>query len=417
MMKGKVLLLVLICIVILSGCNSQKTESIEPEASTSIPIASDVSDNLPDDDMPEPEEDTIPIFLPDLTTEEGIEEYLLGEWFCDVSPIGRAIANMTIDEDLNVHISFYDPFEDKPKGDYKGKIKLDRIYANSNEPPDIICIQLMDEDFPKGDFFFLHRTVYDKKCVMSLFFADGKSVFNRLANIDAYENFEEYVIEELMFEKAAEESSQILPRKDDWFYAVFWGHGAYYESIWIDDVWWTPQEEDDFATVYPRAMTLYESDIPESVLYKIAPDMEFDILGDGMEKGEVYYIETDEHGNITELINAEYKEYLENNTSEQYKNLIENDSYENVSQETQDLIFEIIMTDIVEIEEYLDSGMTILFTGETTIIDGEECYDLVLGTNHEEAFVREIYYTVNIYTENVFRYDVIMDTWEIVALM
>lgn len=76
---------------------------------------------------------------------------------------------------------------------------------------------------------------------------------------------------------------------------------------------------------------------------------------------------------------------------------------------TEALIFDIIKK---EAKEYLDAGMTILFTGETITLDGADCYLVDLGTNREEQFVREIHYAVNIVTRQVYQYDVIMDTWE-----
>lgn len=398
-MKYNKLLGILICILILSACSGPKDidNSGDSEVSTNMPAFSGKPKKTQEENLDKDE--SIPISLPDLTTEEGIRDYLVGQWFCNIEYMSNVVCKMDIGDDLNINISFHDSFLDENKGDYEGKIKLDRIYANSNEAPDMISIELNDEDYPKGDFFFLHRTVYDKKRVMSLFFADGKSVFNRLANMEPNEDDDEYMIEEVMFEKETGESSQILPRKDDWFYAVFWGQGIVSESLWIDDVWWTP-EMDDSEVVYPRPMTVYEIDIPESVLYTIAPGKEFDILGEDIFKGLVYYVETDESGNIIEFIDAEYKDYLER------------ESYSNASDEVENLVFDIFTSGIVEIEEYLDVGMDILFTGETTMIDGEECYYMFLGTNHEEVFSREIHYAVNIYTEQIYRYDILEDAWE-----
>lgn len=388
MMKSKKLFVVLVCIVILSGCNMFKSEN----GDTSIPPDFGASDNF--------QERSIPMSLPDLSTEEGIREYLVGEWVFDKEYVSDVVCKMSIDEDLNVNLSFHNDYMNEPKGDYAGQIKFDRIYANPKEAPDLLSIELMDTDYPGGDFFFLHRTIYDGKRVMSWFFAgNGNCIFDMLGPDDF-----EYAPEEIMFEKVSGETSQLRPRKNDEFHAVFWGKGAEGQSLWIDDVRWTLPEQDDFASLYPRQMTLYENDAPESVLYSIAADQISDILGDDLFPGEVYFVQTDEHGNITHFINAEYKKYLEDGL------------YENIDPEIEDLIFDIIMNDIVEIQEYLDAGMTILFTGETTIIDGEECYDVVLGTNHEEHFVREIHYAVNIFTRQVYRLDVLNNRWKTVAV-
>ena len=129
-------------------------------------------------------------------------------------------------------------------------------------------------------------------------------------------------------------------------------------------------------------------------------------------KGTVYYVETDENGNMIELIDAAYKDYLEEGGDD----YIDEALYDYVDPEIKDLIYHIIMTDIFEIQEYLDDGMNILFTGESIIIDDEECYFVFLGTGQEESFVREIHYAVNPYTEQVYRYDTINDIWETVGV-
>ena len=395
MMKAKGLLIGLVCVLILSGCSKGKDEIKDAEVIAKKPPVSITSKETKDK--------IIPISLPDLTTEKGIREYLSGKWSCDAEYMGTIFCEMDIDLDLNVHILFYDGEAEESKGEYKGSIKLNRLYAGPDEAPDTIIFELKDEEYPDNEYFFLHRTVYGGKRVMSLFPREIEdSIFDKLAYIE--EDYE-YMIEEVMFEKQTEEATKILPRKDDYFYATFWGSealdgGIMTDHIWIDDVWWTPPEEDDNATMYPSRMTLYESDIPESVLYKLDPDTEFHVLGDGGEKGEVYYVETDHNGNITEFINAEYKLYLE----------IE--EYNEVSEEVEELIMAIIMDGFVEIEEYLEMGMSVLFTENKTMIDGEECYDISLGTNHEEHFVQEIHYSVNIYTGQIYRYDVIADKWE-----
>ena len=75
-----------------------------------------------------------------------------------------------------------------------------------------------------------------------------------------------------------------------------------------------------------------------------------------------------------------------------------------------------IIQEIVEIKEYLNLGMEVLITGETTIIEGQECYEVSLGTNSEDSFVREMHYAVNILTWQVYRFDILNDKWEIIGL-
>lgn len=376
------ILAVVSCIVLLSGCNKSKTENKSTEANSSTPTMSEQANNSQKDGVP------------DLSTEEGIKEYLLGEWTCKIEYVNNNnVVKMNIDKDLKVHLSICDSLTNEVKVEYKGKIKLDRKYANQDEVPDLIVIELNDKDYPRGDFFFLNRTIYDGKRVMSLFFAgNGESIFNRLVNIDNSED-EGYLPEEIICEKASGEKSKLGVRKNEEFYAVFWGHEIHYESIWMDDVLWIPTEEDDYVEKYPRPMTAYENHEQESVLYSMAPGKDFDILGDDMFKGLVYFVQTDENGNIIELLNVEYKEYIE------------------------ELVLNIIEDNIVqEIQDNLDAGMSILFTGEITTIDGEDCYVISLGTNHEDHFVKEVIYAVNVNTEQMYRLDVLKDIWESVAV-
>jgi hypothetical protein len=64
--------------------------------------------------------------------------------------------------------------------------------------------------------------------------------------------------------------------------------------------------------------------------------------------------------------------------------------------------------------EYLDMGMSVLVTGETEeISDFPVCMIVMVGTSHEEHFVREIYYAVTP-EGGVFRLEPIMGEWELV---
>ncbi|MDD2625641.1 MAG: hypothetical protein PHR55_02670, partial [Bacilli bacterium] len=204
----------------------------------------------------------------------------------------------------------------------------------------------------------------------------------------------------ITFKKATGEMSQLKPRKNDHFYAVYWGKDEKGKSLWLDDALWIPTEEDDYTTVYPKEINYYDDELQESILYSISLEAISDILGDDLFPGNVYYVETDEKGNITHFIGAERKEFLEESA---------------IGYETESLIFDIIY-DVEEIQEYLDMGMRILYNGETITLDGEECYIVELGTDHEEQFVREIFYAVNINTYQVYHYDVLTDTWEPVAM-
>ena len=386
MKKSIRMLLVFITIIFLTGCKGPKPEVIENNKPTTV---------LPVVKKPKPTIVKEPsISPPDLETEQGVREYLVGDWVCEIEYMSNIVANMTIHENLDVELSFYDSYINDLVVDYKGDIMFKRIYRDEEDAPDIITLQLNKEPYIECDYYFFHRTIYDGKRAMSLFFADLE---NSVFDIFTEDNGLEYTMGEVVFEKVTGEVSEVKLRKNDEFYAVFWGHGVHYESIWIDDVEWEPREE-DYNFNYPVPMIVNENEVKESILYKVDSDKKFDILGDDMFKGDIYYVKTDERGIIVELISAGRKMFLEE-SSEEYIS------------EIKEIIY-FIIADIDEIQENLANGMSILFTGETTIIDGEECYEISLGTDHDQVFVREIHYAVNISTEQVYEYNVLNDVWE-----
>lgn len=390
MKKGIRLFAVIICIVILTGCNKTKPNDIDTEVNTTIlPVTEDPGVIIGEGAQMSP---------PDLDTEQGVREYLVGDWVCEMEYMSNIVANMVIDENLDIELSFYDSFTNKLVADYKGDISFMRMYRDPEDAPDIITLQLDDDLYIECDYYFFHRTIYDGKRVMSLFFA---GLENSVFDIFTGDNGLEYTMGEVVFEKVTGEVTQGKPRKNDEFYAVFWDHGVHYESIWIDDVEWTARDE-DYNPNYPVPMIVHENEVLESVLYNIDQDKKFDILGDDMFKGEVYYVKTDGKGNIVELISADYKRFLEESSGEYIDDI-------------KDQILSII-ENIDEIQEHLGNGMSILFTGETTIINDSECYEISLGTDHEEAFVKEMHYAVNISTWEVYKYDALDDIWEYIEM-
>ena len=386
MKKSIRMLLVLIAIVFLTGCKDPKPEVIENNKPTAVlPVVKEPEPTLVVETSISP---------PDLETEQGVREYLVGDWVCEIEYMSNIVANMTIHENLDVELSFYDSFTNKLVADYEGDIVFKRMYRDEEDAPDMITLQLNQEPYIECDYYFFHRTIYDGKRAMSLFFA---GLENSVFDIFTEDNGLEYTMGEVVFEKVTGEVTKAKIRKNDEFYAVFWGHGVHYESIWLDEVEWTPREE-GYDPNYPVPMIVHENEEKESVLYNVDQNNKFDILGDDMFKGDIYYVKTDQEGIIVDLISAERKMFLEE-SSEEYMD------------EIKEMIY-FIIEDIDEIQENLANGMSILFTGETTIIDGEECYEISLGTDHDQVFVREIHYAVNISTEQVYEYNVLNDVWE-----
>lgn len=62
-----------------------------------------------------------------------------------------------------------------------------------------------------------------------------------------------------------------------------------------------------------------------------------------------------------------------------------------------------------EVKQCCENGMTILYTGDSQIIDGNECMLFALGTEQEDQFVREQYYAVS--GDTIYYYDAFDDEW------
>lgn len=307
-MKGTGLLTLMLCTVILSACSNSNSENIEKEGNKIILDLPEETVDLPEESNNLPEEEPLGSSI-DLSSEEAIKDYLVGEWIFDEETISQVTCKMNIDKDLNLKLSFDNNYTDSFKDDYEGKIIFDRQYAEHDEAPDLISFELNDDDWPGGDYFFLHRSIYDGKRIMSLFFAgNGNGIFDILGDID---NFI-YGPEEIIFEKASGEISQESLRKNEEFHAVYWGKGHKEEDFWLDHVVWTPIEEYDPDQKYPDGMIIYENDLKESLIYSLCEEnSELILIGQNFFPGNVYYVRTDEDGKIIEIEDAQHKDYLD----------------------------------------------------------------------------------------------------------
>ena len=171
-----------------------------------------------------------------LHTEAGIREYLAGEWhFYDTMALGYDSCRMVIAEDLSAEFEFYSGPANQIKGYDSGQFSFDRIYADAHEAPDLLRLELPDGSIPLGgDFFFLHRTVFDGRRVMSLFSAgNGGCVFDLLGPSDE-DGWGDCPVE-ILFTKDTGEEYHLAPRLNAEFYAVCWGYSDTEEDIWLDD--------------------------------------------------------------------------------------------------------------------------------------------------------------------------------------
>ena len=318
-MKPIRLFIIIVSVVILSACNKSEPGNIDSKESIKIPLAVEEAKTITVPSVPEEpkivQEEEKEILEINLNSEDSIKDYLIGEWITDKGTLSDYLfteshinCNMIIDEDLNINLFFYNRYTDEAIGDYQGQISFDRLDENEKEVADLISIDLGESDWPGGDYLFLHRTIYDGKRVMSLFpTGNGNCIFDLLADIDNYE----YAPEEILFEKQTGEKSELSPVEDAEFYAVYWGTGPDGNSLWLDEVQWTPTEEYDPDALYPTRMTLYQDDVKISTLYAIARENISNILINPMYPGEVYFVETDKDGNIIDFEDAAYKQYIE----------------------------------------------------------------------------------------------------------
>jgi len=53
-----------------------------------------------------------------------------------------------------------------------------------------------------------------------------------------------------------------------------------------------------------------------------------------------------------------------------------------------------VLLEYGEVQDYINSGMSVQYTGETEVIEGKPCMVFALGTDRDDQFVRERYYAV-----------------------
>lgn len=73
-----------------------------------------------------------------------------------------------------------------------------------------------------------------------------------------------------------------------------------------------------------------------------------------------------------------------------------------------------ILLEADEVKVAVESGMKIMYTGDTQMIEGRTCLLFALGTDREDQFVRERYYGV---CDNlIYVYDAVSDTWAVLVV-
>ena len=83
--------------------------------------------------------------------------------------------------------------------------------------------------------------------------------------------------------------------------------------------------------------------------------------------------------------------------------------YEETPDESSVQIATEILLEADEVKKAVESGMKIIYTGDTQMIEGRICLLFALGTDREDQFVRERYYGVR--DNLIYVYDSVSDTW------
>ena len=385
---------------------TQTTNSIAQSNTSSAGVTTTVTETSPSTQPPstlspvtEPQGSiTLPeepveavVYPPDLDSLEGIKNYLVANWSFSDGYRSDVACNMTIDESFNVQLEFFNTSENKSAGNYSGKIEFDHIYVDPDQAPDYLRIVLDDDKVSGGEYYFLHRTNYDGVLVMGLFFGGtGSSVFEILGPEGLHET-----PKDIYFERYVNIPPSQEPKKDAKFHAVFWGMGDDHSSIWLDDVDWVNLES-NLPTDYPREIMQYQNEVYESALYPIPDHLYKEIMGDDLFPGTVYYVETNDQGEVISLMNPERAFFSELGNGD----------------ELSDMLYFIITNGIREVRDYFNAGMKLFVDGETITLDGEECYLAILGTDHPGKFTKEIFYAVEFSSEQVYRYDPLGDSWD-----
>jgi len=252
------------------------------------------------------------ITVPNMNTEADIREYLAGEWyFHNTSDRDYSSCRMVIDKNLKAEFFFADGNK-KSKGHFIGQFSFNRIYAEAHEAPDLLCLELPgNSKVLGGDFFFLHRTVFDKRRVMSLFSAGNGGCLFDLLDQSSQDEWGGISPVEMLFIKKTGEEYQLAPRANAEFYAVCWGESPSRQNraIWLDDIQWPPPgpydiEEIGSDTWYRYLTTKYNNKTPISVPYLMADGMKIQGGGD-LRQGEVYLVKTNARGEISSMRKAD----------------------------------------------------------------------------------------------------------------
>jgi hypothetical protein len=391
MKNRNIFIMILSLMLLFSGCKDSNTkiqETIKKPSEVNKPTIKKPQENL---------------VIVDLSDEDAVKNYLIGEWHYGVNYANDTTLTMKIENDMKINLTFFDKNTQQYIESHKGQLEFKWVHADLDKAPDSLVLMANKENQNNGEYFFSHISTYSDKHVMAWYTLGNENTLLDVLGLPGSEpnpgdmlgsNTIQSVPQKLLFEKTVEQSFNSKPNINSKFHAILWKDKGSPEKLWLDDVDWSYKSEVDFAPIYPKIMTLYENDVKESVLYSVyAPDKEY-IIDIGLISGELYYVETNALGEITLLSRVEHSFIDVDNVAG------------HINPKDIDIIMDIMENDHDQVKTILNSGKAILITGETIIVNGDDCYIVYLGRVN-----REIYFAVDIGQRKVYAHDVLDDKW------
>ena len=184
-----------------------------------------------------------------------------------------------------------------------------------------------------------------------------------------------------LYREEKEKSSSAGLKKDETFTAKLWERNGQTGLLWL--------EHGEFYDSDGR----FVSDNHNAVRYMLCPDPDMGGLYK-LYEGNVYIFTTVSNGEVVTIRKA-------------WPDIGEELDFDDIME----LALEILVRKVPDYREYLSMGMKALFTGETSVIDGKTCYDISVGTDHEEHFVQEVHYSVHLDYGKVYVLDFMNGKW------
>ena len=258
-----------------------------------------------------------------------------------------------------------------------GFCQLEHLAAGEEAPPDMLALSFEETADSSvdgrpvssaGDFMILQKTICDGEAVLALLQVNnGDSIFSTCFN-----DWAPVLTRHTGWQPQGE------TRKGESFCAAVWKIDYGTQTVWLDDA----MEDGSNVGRY------------EALPYQVAEQLNLANLPDWLlSDGTIWTVQTDDQGRVVEMQPYIY------GSDEQL-----------TEEEAADLLFE-----FGEVRDYLEQGMTMFFEGRTEIIGEEPCVVIALGTNHEEAFVCELFYAVSP-SGRIYTYDPFTDSWNAVNM-